>query len=86
MTAGQLAEIRNRDRFGTATEGPQDRSALLDEVDRLRKALGELVDAVEKTDAASNGIFVMAAVHGMNYEGPNHGPQIEVARAVLGAA
>ena len=49
----------------------------------LEKALRNLVDKLDAIDKVVTGVFVMAAIHGCEYSGPNYGEELKVARKVL---
>lgn len=70
-------EVQRVDRWVATIDALQ---ARLDEAERL---LRNLVRAVEATDEASKGVFILAHVHGHPYDGPNHGEQLDAARAFL---
>lgn len=52
----------------------------------LLVALEALVAAVDETDAATLGVFVLALVHGQAYDGPTHHIEMGVARAAIAKA
>lgn len=51
----------------------------------LREAAQKLVEKLGIVDEASSGVFVLAKVHGMEYDGPNYGEELTKLREVLAA-
>ena len=53
------------------------------EVERLRAALGNLVEAVDQSSKDAIGIYQIAAIHGMPYTGRKYGDELIAAQAAL---
>ena len=49
----------------------------------LEGVLRNLVDKLDAIDKVVTGVFVMAAIHGCEYSGPNYGEELKAARKVL---
>ena len=54
------------------------------EITKLRDALRELVDALDRCKPGIDSAFSMAWVHGQRYDGPTYEKELEAARTTLG--
>lgn len=50
------------------------------------EAAQALVAKLDEVNAATLGVFVLAKVHGMEYNGPNYGAELESLRNALAGA
>lgn len=51
----------------------------------VEAAARALVAKLDEVGAATLGVYVLAKVHGMEYDGPNYGVELEALRAALDA-
>lgn len=61
-------------------------SELRAERDKLREALTTLLNKLDEVDKDSRGVFQIAAIHGMPYQGANYSKEYAATRALLASA
>ena len=65
----------------TAQQIPQ----LKTELSQLQALVRALVDKLDESDKASQGIFITAAMHGIHYNGPSYADELQALKATLDA-
>ncbi len=83
LTYSTSSKLERDEAIEWRASATKDREAAA-EITKLRDALRDLVDALDRCKPGIDSAFSMAWVHGQRYDGPTYEKELEAARTALG--